>query len=153
MVWLIQQSIFSDTVDLPAVVPGGSSITYTVTAQTSATEQGPLDNVRTVSIPPGVTDDNPGNNTDNDIDDFPLHSKTLTAQLFGITGSLTKVAVGDVLTYRVVLNVPVGSMDNTHLIDTLDRGLAFVDCDVISADPGLETNGSTNFNTVCDRPD
>jgi LPXTG-site transpeptidase (sortase) family protein len=138
---------FSDTVDLPA----NSSITYTVTAQVSAGASGTLTNEVTVTAPAGVTEIDLNNNTDDDIDGFPTSAKDLTGSLHGVT-TLPDVAIGEVLTYEAVLDVPQGSMTNLHLIDTLDRGLAFVSCDVITAEAGLTTNGSADFSTVCANP-
>ena len=138
---------FSDTVDLPA----SSSITYSVTAQVSAGASGTLTNEVTVTAPAGVTETDLDNNTDDDVDGFPENNKALVDQQHGVT-SLPDVAIGEVLTYEVVLTMPVGSMTALHLIDTLDRGLAFVSCEVITG-PGLTTNGSASFSAVCTSPD
>ena len=137
---------FTDTVDLPAY----SSITYTVTAQVSSSASGTLTNEVSVAVPAGVTEDDLTNNTDDDVDGFPENNKDLVDQQHGVT-SLPNVAIGEILTYEVVLTVPVGSMSNLHLIDTLDRGLAFVSCDVITG-TGLTTNGSEDFSSVCASP-
>lgn len=137
---------FSDIVDLPA----NSSITYTVTAQVSNTASGTLTNEVTVTAPAGVTETDLNNNTDDDTDGFPTSTKDLDGSLHGVT-TLPDVAIGEVLTYEVVLTVPVGSMTNLHLIDTLDRGLAFVSCDVITG-PDLTTNVPGGFSQVCANP-
>lgn len=54
----------NDSVNLPA----GSSVTYTVTANVSASPSGDLDNTAAVTAPAGVTDPLPGNNFANDTD-------------------------------------------------------------------------------------
>lgn len=38
------------------------------------------------------------------------------------------VTIGEILTYQVVLTIPAGSTDLAIITDTLDSGLAFVDC-------------------------
>jgi LPXTG-site transpeptidase (sortase) family protein len=55
---------FTNTVNLPA----GSSITYTVTAQTDPAATTNLVNTATVTPPAGITDPTPGDNTDTDTD-------------------------------------------------------------------------------------
>lgn len=137
---------FTDIVDLPT----GSSITYTVTAQVSATASGSFTNTVTVDVPSGVIEDNPLDNTASDTDSFPENTKDLVGQLHGVT-ILPDVAIGEVLTYEVVLTVPVGSMTNLHLVDTLDRGLAFVRCEVITAGQNLFTSVGS-FSSVCSNP-
>jgi len=79
------------------------------------------------------------------------NEKTLVDLLHGVT-SLPEVAIGEILTYEVVLTVPPTTMNNMHLIDTLDRGLAFVDCIEIFADAGLVTDIPGGFTEVCDNP-
>ena len=54
----------NDTVNLPA----GGSVTYTATATISASATGTLSNTATVSVPAGVTDPTPGNNSATDTD-------------------------------------------------------------------------------------
>ena len=139
-------SDFTDTVNLPA----GSSITYTVTALTSATASGTLTNTATINVPVGVTDDDTSNNTDNDVDGFPENNKNLISLLHAVT-TLPDVAVGEILTYEVTLTVPPGSMTNTHLVDTLDLGLAYVTCESISAG-SVTTSIPGGFASVCANP-
>jgi LPXTG-site transpeptidase (sortase) family protein len=59
-------SDFSDVVDLPA----GGTIVYTVTANATANPTGNLVNTATVTLPQGVSDSNPSNNTSTDTDIF-----------------------------------------------------------------------------------
>ncbi len=95
----------------------------------------------------------PDNNSDDDVDGIATHSKTLTSQLHtaGDVATIPDAAIGQVLTYEVVLTVPVGTMDNTHLIDSLDRGLAYVSCEGITA-PGITTTATGGFSNVCTNP-
>ena len=136
-------SDFSDIVNLPA----GATITYTVVAEISAAASGTLTNTATISVPAGVTDDDLSNNTDDDLDGFPLHDKDLVSQLHGVT-TLPDVAIGEILTYEVTLTVPPGSMTNTHLVDTLDLGLAYVSCESITAG-SLTTSIPGGFSWIC----
>jgi len=65
------------------------------------------------------------------------------------TGS--NVAIGEVLTYEVVITIPPGTFDNAKLVDTLDQGLAFVDCDSITpSSAGL--TASSSFADICTNP-
>jgi large repetitive protein len=77
----------------------------------------------------------------------PTLSKTLTAtNQNDSTGN--NALVGEILTYQATLNVPEGQINQAHLIDSLDAGLALVSIDSISASPGLSTNIAGGFNSV-----
>jgi len=134
---------FNDTINLPA----GSSITYLVTAQISAAASGSLTNTVTVAVPEGVEEDYPDDNTATDVDYFPSLTKTLDSARHGVA-TLPNVAIGEVVTYEITLSVPVGTMPNTHLVDRLDPGLAFVGCEPISGS-GLATTLPTGFASIC----
>ncbi len=139
---------FSDTVNLPA----NSSITYTVTALVSPTASGTLINQATIAVPSGVTDDDLTNNTDDDLDGIAEHNKVLDSLVHGVTTPLD-VAIGEILNYEITLTVPgtpnPGSMPNLILVDTLDRGLAFVDC-ISIVGSGLSVVGPASLTEVCD---
>ncbi len=47
--------------------------------------------------------------------------------------SFPDVAIGEILTYQVVLTFPANSTDTAVVVDTLDSGLAFMDCSDITA--------------------
>jgi LPXTG-site transpeptidase (sortase) family protein len=146
---------FSDTVNLPA----GSSITYTVTAHIDASAtSGTLTNTVTVTPPGGVTDPTPGNNSDDDVDQIVAQptgdlTKSLIATNQGFTPD-PSVAIGEMLTYEVTFTVPAGgTMTNLKLTDTLDRGLAFVDCvSVTASDPAITTTLAGGFADACNDP-
>ena len=139
-------SDFSDVINLPA----NSTITYTVTAVVSSTASGTLTNEVTIAVPIGVTDDDLTNNTDDDIDVFASNAKNLVSLLHGVT-TTPNVAIGEILIYEVTLTVPPGSMTNTHLVDTLDRGLAFVSCESIT--PGtITTTVAGGYASICSNP-
>jgi len=63
------------------------------------------------------------------------------------------VAIGEIATYDVTLNVPPGSTNLSTLTDTLTEGLAFVEC--LSITPGsgnLTTNRVGGFSEACSNP-
>ena len=138
----------SDTVDIPY----NESITYSVNALVSSSANGDLTNTVTVTAPSYVVEIDTANNSASDTDSIPEITKDLTGQEHGVT-TLPDVAIGEIITYRVVLTVPEGTMPNLHLVDSLDRGLAFVGCEPggISG-AGLTMIGPANFDEVCANP-
>ncbi|NWG06499.1 MAG: sortase [Chloroflexi bacterium] len=58
--------------------------------------------------------------------------------------TLPDVAIGEILTYQVVLTLPANSTDTAIVTDTLDLGLAFVDCSDITAGPNV-TSSTVDF--------
>ena len=95
------------------------------------------------------------NNVVNDNDDAIV---TFTPIPSGLTKSLaatdsiftagTDVAIGETLTYQITFAVPQGVYPNLTIVDTLDRGLAYVDCVSVNA-PNLTTNLQTGFANIC----
>lgn len=61
------------------------------------------------------------------------------------------VAIGEIVTYRVVVNIPTGVFANAQLVDTLERGLSFMDCVAITAGT-LTTSNPLGFADVCANP-
>ncbi len=86
----------SDTIDLSA----GSSATYTAVCDVSADASGTIANTGTVTPPQGVTDPDPGNNSDTDTDTV-LREADLA--LTKDNGSTTVVA-GESTTYSIVVS-------------------------------------------------
>lgn len=61
------------------------------------------------------------------------------------------VAIGEIVTYRVVVTIPTGTFTNAQLVDTMEQGLSFMDCTAIT--PGtLTTNVVGGFPAVCAGP-
>ncbi len=87
---------FSDIVDLPA----GSSITYTVTAQTDPSATTSLTNTATVTPPTGITDPTPANNTASDTD-TPNPQADLSATK---DDGVTQYIPGGTLTYTITVS-------------------------------------------------
>jgi len=77
-------------------------------------------------------------------------TKTLlsTNQAF-TTGS--NVAIGEIVTYRVTVTIPTGTFTNARLVDTMERGLSFMDCVVITSGT-LTTSNPLGFADVCANP-
>ena len=61
------------------------------------------------------------------------------------------VAIGEIVTYRVSVIIPTGSFTNVQLVDTMERGLSFMDC-VTIASGTLTTDVVGGFPTVCSAP-
>ncbi|HXF86438.1 MAG TPA: isopeptide-forming domain-containing fimbrial protein [Anaerolineales bacterium] len=58
--------------------------------------------------------------------------------------TLPDVTIGEILTYQVVITLPANSTDTAIAIDTLDAGLAFMDCSDITAGPNV-TSSTVDF--------
>jgi large repetitive protein len=54
--------------------------------------------------------------------------------------ALPDVAIGEILTYQLVLTIPPSSTDAYTVVDTLDAGLAFVDCADITGGADLASS-------------
>ncbi|MCC6299155.1 MAG: sortase [Anaerolineales bacterium] len=61
------------------------------------------------------------------------------------------VAIGEIATYRVTVTIPTGAFTNARLVDTMERGLSFMDCVAIT--PGtLTTSNPLGFADICANP-
>ncbi|MEW6093931.1 MAG: sortase [Chloroflexota bacterium] len=78
-------------------------------------------------------------------------SKSVVGHSHGAT-SLPEVAIGEILTYEVNFNVPVGTTTGVTITDILDLGLAYVDCVTISASAGISTTIGGGFVQICNTP-
>src|SRR4030065_1161486 len=86
-------------------------------------------------------------------------SKSIIATDQEFTGlgedSIETVAIGEQVTYQVVVTLPPGNYHLANMVDTMDVGLSFVDCLFItpSGAPGdLFTNVLGGFGSICDSP-
>ena len=61
------------------------------------------------------------------------------------------VAIGEIVTYRVQITIPTGTFNNAQLVDTMERGLSFIDCAAISAGT-LITSIAGGFAAICANP-
>jgi LPXTG-site transpeptidase (sortase) family protein len=149
--------------------PGGTPCDYAV-GNLAAGTGGTVDFVVVVNDPAGVasvvntatiTDDgsngpdqNPADNTSTDMDNLvTLPDADLTKDLSGTSQAHTTgqlAAIGEILTYRVVMTIPQGTMGSATITDVLDRGLAFVECLSLTPSTGLTTTG--DFAAACAAP-
>jgi LPXTG-site transpeptidase (sortase) family protein len=106
---------FSDLLDLPQ----GASVTYNVAAMVSGVPTGDLTNSVTISVPAGVTETNPGNNTADDIDQ--LASLQVTKD-----DGLLIVGPGSTVTYQIVVtNNGAVNSTSVNVTDTLPADLIY----------------------------
>jgi LPXTG-site transpeptidase (sortase) family protein len=63
----------------------------------------------------------------------------------------TQVTIGEIVTYQTSVPLAPGTYDTAQLIDTMDKGLAFVDCVSIDG-TGLSTTIAGGFSAVCANP-
>ncbi|WKZ49508.1 MAG: sortase [Anaerolineales bacterium] len=61
------------------------------------------------------------------------------------------VAIGEIVTYRVTVTIPTGAFTNAQLVDTLERGLSFMDCVAITSGT-LTTSNPLGFADICANP-
>ena len=85
----------NDTLSMPA----GSTVTYTVVANVSASATGNLVNTATATVPAGVTDTNPGNNSATDVDALDAQADLSITKSDGTIN----VAPGTATTYAIVV--------------------------------------------------
>ncbi len=121
----------------------GSSTTISLTATVNASPSG-----ASITNNVEVEDTNTGaGGTDDDTDTIATGSN-FTKTLVGTDAVHTvdpKVTIGEVLTYEVVLTIPPGSMDNVHVVDTPQTGLAFVDLVSLTvSNPDTDTTGAAD---------
>ncbi len=74
----------------------------------------------------------------------PAIDKTIVSTNQAHTTDLN-VAIGEIVTYQVVVTLPEGASSGAKLVDTLDPGLAFVDCISVVASTGLSTDNVNSF--------
>ena len=75
----------------------------------------------------------------------------LATEINVATNTDTEAVIGELITYRVTLTIQEGSTPGAQLVDTLDTGLAFVDClSVTRSSSDLTTSfGAGDFSDVC----
>ena len=74
----------------------------------------------------------------------PAIDKTIVSTNQAHTTDLN-VAIGEIVTYQVVVTLPEGVSSGAKLVNTLDPGLAFVDCISVAASTGLSTDNVNGF--------
>ena len=82
----------------------------------------------------------------------PLAVKTLVStEIVNVNNSNTQAVIGELVTYRLVLSIPEGVTDTASVLDSLDAGLAFVDCISIARSSAALTTtiGLHDFSEAC----
>ncbi|MBK8034654.1 MAG: isopeptide-forming domain-containing fimbrial protein [Chloroflexi bacterium] len=81
-------------------------------------------------------------------------SFTTTAPNITKTRTPATATIGDLITYTLTVDIPGGTMNNVTIVDTLDAGLAFVDCTGVSVTAGNINSsvGAINTATFCNDP-
>jgi len=134
----------NDTVTMPA----GSTITYTVVADISASANGTLVNTATVTPPGGVTDPTPGNNSATDTDTLAAQ---VTLAVVKTDGSANYTPGGTAVYLVTVANSGASDALNVTVTDLLPPGLtltANVSCTAngnATCGPVIGSIGGTSF--------
>jgi fimbrial isopeptide formation D2 family protein/uncharacterized repeat protein (TIGR01451 family) len=131
------RNILIVTYDLVAVGPPAAdsvqprqTITNTATLFNYASTEGGPDHTVT-----DLTDDARVTTRD------PAVTKTLLGtSVVTPNNSNTQAVIGELITYRVVVTVPEGTINNARVVDTLDLGLRFVSLDSVVASSGDVTS-------------
>jgi len=129
---------FSDLVNLPA----GSSITYQVTTNILSSATGNLENTVTISMPVGVVEPTPDDNTATDIDGQDSHADLAVDKDDGVT----IVSPGTTLTYLVkVENTSPSDVTGARVTDPIPADIVSWtwDCTLI-----LPTGGANGCDGV-----
>jgi large repetitive protein len=144
-VWDVGTLLLNQTATLTITVTVGISGPYTNYAEITASDV--LDQ-----------DSTPNNDSTNEDDDdsvtvTPMQNDPsgLTKVVSGSNQAFTthpSVAIGEIVTYQVSVNVPPGVFEDARLVDTMQRGFAYMDCESITG-AGLTTSAVGGFTEVC----
>ncbi len=119
----------------------------------SASVTGTAGDSETDTVTASGTDDD-----GNAVSDSDSATVTIVGVSKSIAGSsqtftdLPDAAIGEILTYSVVLGSAPGTMVEMSLTDVMDRGLAFVACESITPSSVSLTTSVGTFDDVCDSP-
>lgn len=128
-------------------VSGSYSCTFT------ATVSGSIGDTETNTVTASGTDDD-GDPVSGD-DDATVYMVGITKTLDGTNQGFTSgldVAIGEIATYEVVLQIAPGTAGSMTLEDVLDLGLAFLSCDSITPSSGSLTTTEPSFASICSNP-
>jgi LPXTG-site transpeptidase (sortase) family protein len=134
---------------VPQVIDVGGSYTCSFTATVS----GAAGDSETDTVTASGTDDD--GDPVSSSDDATVFVVGLTKALAGSNQTFTagsEVAIGEILTYQVVLQVSPGTSTGMTLEDVMERGLAFVECESITPSDGSLTTTVGTFDDVCASP-
>jgi large repetitive protein len=98
---------------------------------------------------PGVLNDYAGSASRSITLASPTAAKALDHTSLTTTAG-TRVAVGEVVTYRVTLTIPEGTVPNARVVDTLPAGMTFKQCDsVVASSADVTTSLAGGFADAC----
>jgi uncharacterized repeat protein (TIGR01451 family) len=125
--------------------------TYTVTVDANTT---PVGYILTTGNDPFIENLTSGEDVNTADFGFMQQNAGVTKSVIADNLSATvlpDVAVGEIITYQVLISPTMGVFQNAVLTDTLDAGLAFVSCSSITASADLSTSIGS-FATACNDP-
>jgi LPXTG-site transpeptidase (sortase) family protein len=143
------------TLDIGDLGGGESdSATFTVRVNSDADEAALPNTIQIADDGTNGPDANPDDNTFTDTDRLAGAgdlSKILVATNQAFTVG-SEAAIGELLTYQITVNVHPGTMPGLSLTDVLDQGLAFVECESITASADVVTDLVGGFEAACNAP-
>jgi uncharacterized repeat protein (TIGR01451 family) len=135
----------------------GAIITFTVPATVSVNASGSIANTATVTVPAGMTDPNPGNDSATDTDTVivaPVNADLAITKTDGVAS----VTAGAGTTYTItVINNGPSEVTNATVVDTAPAGVTFGTWTCLVSNPGIggtvttacgAAGGSGNLNTT-----
>lgn len=134
---------------LPQTIGIGSSYSCSFTATVSGSAGDSETDTATAS---GTDDDG---DPVSDADDATVFVVGLTKSLEATNQPFTadpEVAIGEILTYEIVMQIAPGITAELTLEDVLDLGLGFDECLSITTSSGALTTTEVDFDTVCANP-
>ena len=133
-------------------LPPGGALIYSVTGTISRSATGTLVSPATISVPAGVTDPTPGNNSRTDTDTLtPTGDLRITK-----TDGRTSAVPGQAVSYTIVVTNPVGPSDMraTSIVDTIPSTIvgATWTCSAATGAACATSGGSGDVATSADVP-
>lgn len=135
-------AVITYLVTLDSGVTAGSTLTNTATLLNYAGAEGGPNHV-----PGGLTE-----TAQVTIANPAVAKQLVSSEIDNAYNGNTQTVIGELVTYRVTITVPEGVTQTTQIVDTLDSGLAFVDCQSITASGGVSTSVSGGFAAICAAP-
>jgi len=117
----------------------GGTVTFTVNATVAGNATGSIVNTATISVPAGVTDPTPGNNSSTDTDTVVVAANLALAK----TDGTTTYTPGGTATYSItVTNAGPANATNVTVTDNLPSGLT------LTAAPSCSATGSATCGSI-----
>ena len=122
------QGTYDDVTNVWTVGTLGVNESATLTLTATVNPTGPYTNYAQVSASDQFDPDSTPNDdsTDQDDDDTASVEPVLENPGISKTVDVTQATIGQIVTYEVQVTVPAGEFANAQMVDTMQRGLAFV---------------------------